>query len=137
MAAVNDDTHAARPRRLRSLLVVVIGAALFALVRMMAAPHARPVQCGRDLAPGPDTVVMLSASWCRYCAGARDFLAAKKISYCEYDIEQSTEGAARYAKAKLGVIPIIYVRDEVLVGFDQNELQQTLNKKLGTATVLN
>lgn len=109
-----------------AFVILAVAIAFGAFLAFGTAREVTPVYCDRDLKPGPKTVVMLTASWCRYCARARRLLVQRAVPYCEYDIERSQTGAARYAQAKIGAIPIIYIRDRVLVGFDRRELEAAL-----------
>ncbi|HMM77839.1 MAG TPA: glutaredoxin domain-containing protein [Gammaproteobacteria bacterium] len=125
---MNDAPQAVAPR-LRRSAVWLLPAALMALILMRefgADPPARAVYCREDTTPAAQQVTMLSATWCRYCAKARNWLVAHGVSYCEYDIERSATGAARYAASRLGAIPQIFVADRVIVGFDEQELERTL-----------
>jgi len=82
--------------------------------------------CGVDVEAEAADVVMLSASWCRYCARARGFFVAEDINYCEYDIEQTTQGAALYGRSRFGAIPVIFIGDETLVGFNREQVTSAL-----------
>lgn len=84
------------------------------------------IECDLTLRPDADTVVMLSASWCQYCRAARRFLHREHIKYCEYDIETSTEGRRRYRAQTTHVIPILSLRDQVFIGFDESQITQAL-----------
>ena len=42
------------------------------------------------------------------------------------DIERTAEGRRRYEESGIGVIPIIHINGEVLVGFNRDEVLQTL-----------
>lgn len=113
-------------RRLPLVLGVV---ALIALAQYLKTPTVEPVRCGRDIVADAADVVMLGASWCRYCRRARGFFVEHGINYCEYDIEQSPRGAELYQRSRLGIIPIIYIGDEVIAGFDRDEIVQTLTAR--------
>jgi glutaredoxin len=125
MAAGNlNPGPRAVPRR---WLPPVIGiAALIALQQYLKTPYVEPVRCGYDVVAEMADVVMLSASWCRFCRRARGFFAAHGINYCEYDIERSQRGAELYQRSRLGIIPVIYIGDDIIVGFNRDEIAQTL-----------
>ena len=114
------------PNRKRWLPLVLGVLALIALTRFSQPPDIDPVLCERDIPADTAEVVMLSASWCRYCRRARNFLADRGIIYCEYDIEKSRRGAELYGQSPFGVIPVIYIGDDVLVGFNSDEVAQAL-----------
>ena len=111
----------------RGLWVAAILALGFIVVtKLTTHPHTLPVYCEQDLKPTAETVVMLGASWCGYCARTRDFLSARKIAYCEYDIEHSTAGAARYRAAGGHGIPIIFIKNAKLFGYDPDAIDAAL-----------
>jgi len=89
-------------------------------------PRQPPVYCDENADPAAVDILMLSASWCRYCARARDFFIEQELSYCEYDIERQQAGAARYRDSGLTGVPIIYVGRDVFVGFNSHEIRQAL-----------
>ncbi len=82
--------------------------------------------CGRDVTPGADTVVMLSASWCGYCRRARAYLHGAGIEHCEYDVETNAEGRRQFDALTVKVVPVIRIRDDVLFGFNRTEIEQSM-----------
>ena len=123
-----NDTETAKPRamRFRWLPFAIIGATFVFLTYRSAGPVVDPVYCVDETAAQAADVVMLSASWCRYCRSARGFLVSNGVNYCEFDIERSVTGARRYAASPVRAIPILSIRDETLVGFNRHQLEQTL-----------
>lgn len=109
-----------------ALPLLIIAAIFAAILKFGSLARIDPVACGSVVTPDRDTVVMLGASWCRYCNRARALFVENNIAYCEYDIEYSDIGAKMYRRAGFNVIPIMYVRDAVIVGFDADEIMQTL-----------
>ena len=114
--------------RVNVMPAMVIVGIVAAIVKFGMPAPIKSIACGVDLTPDQDTVVMLGASWCRYCSRARAFFVEQNISYCEYDIERSAIGAQMYDSAGVAAIPIIYVRDDVVVGFDREEITQILTR---------
>lgn len=100
--------------------------ALLAVMQYLKPPYVEPVMCGRDVAAEMVDVVMLGASWCRYCRGARTYLVEAGIDYCEFDIEQSQRGAELYASGRGGGIPAIYIGEDLIIGFNRDEIAQAL-----------
>jgi len=96
------------------------------LQRVLHAPAPPPVVCERDLVPTPNTVVMLSASWCGYCRRARAWLTDSAIEYCEYDVETTPGGREQFAALSHKVVPVLKIRDDILVGFNPTEIEQAL-----------
>lgn len=116
-----------QPPALPRVVPLVIGlGVLIALFQYVKIPAVEPVICGIDVPVETADVVMLSASWCRYCARARAFFVDAGINYCEYDIEQSERGATLYQQRRSGPIPVIYIGDSVIVGFNRDQITQTL-----------
>lgn len=120
--------NAAAPRaRFNPAWLVLVPFAAFLLIRELGTPqHAAAVYCDEAQAPPAAQVMMLSASWCGYCTKARNWLVANGVPYCEYDIERSPTGSARYAASDVKVIPQIFIADRLIVGFNAIELEQTL-----------
>ncbi len=114
-------------RRIHPAWFLVAAFAVFLVVReYRASAPADAVYCDEKNPPGAGQVTMLSAAWCPYCAKTRHWLIARDVPYCEWDIERSATGAARYAAAPLKVVPQIFVADRVLIGFDAEELARAL-----------
>ena len=114
-------------RRLNAAWVLALGLLVFIVARELPSPRsAAAVYCDEHQPPAAGQVTMLSASWCTYCTQTRNWLVARGVSYCEYDIERSPTGIARYQASDLKVIPQIFIGDRLLVGFNADELEQTL-----------
>lgn len=71
-------------------------------------------------------VVIYSSDSCGYCTMAKDFLKAKGVEYTEKNV--STDMAARQELMKKGFmgVPVIYVDDTVIHGFDKAKLEELL-----------
>lgn len=102
-------------------LVVLVGA-----MQYSKSPRLPPVNCDSDAAADAVDVLMLSASWCGYCAKARQMFIEDGINYCEYDVERTQAGADRYRRSGIRGVPIIYIGDETFVGFNRHEINQAL-----------
>jgi glutaredoxin len=69
------------------------------------------------------TVTMYSTEWCGHCKNARNYFAAKGISYREIDVERS-ESAAREFKSLGGSgVPLILVGGKAMSGFDPESFE--------------
>lgn len=71
-------------------------------------------------------VVVYSSESCTYCKQAKDFLKENHVDYVEKNV--STDMQARkelMAKGHMGV-PVIYVDDVEMVGFDKAKLKELL-----------
>jgi len=80
------------------------------------------------------TVIIYGASWCKPCHQAQDYLRSKGVRVIMKDVEQ-TPGAQEEMIAKLqksgrrgGGIPVIDVRGQILVGFNERTLDRALAK---------
>jgi glutaredoxin len=123
------EQPANRSRGKQWLPLVAMIAAFVALMQYAKTPSVDPVNCDIDIEAQAAAVVMLSASWCRYCAKARSFFVAKDINYCEYDIEKTNHGAALYGRSRFGAIPVIFVGEETFVGFNPDQVTRALGAK--------
>ncbi len=108
---------------------ILLGASIVAWITWNASmsPSAGPpVVCDRDVIPDAGTVVMLSASWCRYCRSARAYLQDEGIVHCEYDVETTPEGRRQFAEMTVKMLPVLKIGEDILVGFGRAELEQAL-----------
>ncbi len=73
------------------------------------------------------TVKIYSTPSCPYCHMAKKFLDEKGVSYEDIDVA-SDESAAKEMVEKSGQmgVPVIMVDDQVIVGFDKEELVKAL-----------
>lgn len=71
-------------------------------------------------------VLIYSSDSCGYCTMAKDYLKSHGISYEEKNV--STDKEARQDLMKKGFmgVPVIYVDNEVVHGFDKEKLNQLL-----------
>ena len=71
-------------------------------------------------------VILYGTSWCGYCAAARRFFDANGIQYTEYDTEKTTQGYEGHKKLGGGGVPIIVVGGDIMHGYNEASLRQTL-----------
>lgn len=77
-------------------------------------------------------VVVYSTSWCGYCRKAKAWLTKKGIAFTERDIEkdpgaaEELAGKAQKAGVKPGGVPVIDARGTLVLGFDEQRLEQLL-----------
>ena len=71
-------------------------------------------------------VILYGTSWCGYCAAAREFFYTNGIKYTEYDTEKTTEGYEGYKKLGGGGVPVIVVGADIMHGYNEAGLRQTL-----------
>lgn len=71
-------------------------------------------------------VVIYTTAWCPYCKKARAYLQRKGVAFTEYDVETSAEGKAKYQQLGRGGVPIIFVGERRVNGFDEGTLERLL-----------
>lgn len=72
-------------------------------------------------------VIIYSTSTCPYCKRVKDYLTRKGIQYIEHNVAIDRAAAKEMVKksGQLGV-PVILIDDEVLIGFNQTQLDRLL-----------
>jgi glutaredoxin len=123
MASVNVGNPQTPKRWFPIIAIVAIW--IFAM-HYLSRAAVEPVNCSSERSDESFDVVMLSASWCQYCRRARQYFVSGGINYCEWDIERSERGAALYKQSKYKGIPIIYIADNELVGFNREQIARLL-----------
>lgn len=73
------------------------------------------------------TVTIYSTPTCHFCQMAKEFLKNKGIAYVEHDVAQDLEKRQEMIQksGQMGV-PVIFVGNEMIIGFDQERLASTL-----------
>ena len=96
---------------------------------------ARPTPVAGTAPEGHD-VVMFSSEGCGYCKQARRFFKQNHVPYTELDVEADPRAPQRLATLgkKAGVspsqlqgVPIIFVDDQVVLGWDEGRLRRLLH----------
>lgn len=74
-------------------------------------------------------VVMFGTSWCPYTAQAREWLAAKGVSYVEFDIERD-HPQAQFHKDVLRAsgVPTLVIGNRLVDGFDEGQIAAGLKE---------
>lgn len=114
----SDPRDVAPAPRRAGWVMAALALGFSAVLYLNRSTRAAPVYCPETRVPADSTVVMLSASWCGYCAAARNLFVKEGIAYCEYDIEQSATGAARHRALGVRGVPVILIRGDMLLGFE-------------------
>lgn len=67
---------------------------------------------------------------CIYCKTAKEFMKENKISFQEIDVSKNQK-AAREMIEKSGQmgVPVLDVNGKIIVGFDQDAIEEALKKK--------
>ena len=72
-------------------------------------------------------VVIYSTPTCPYCKRAKEYLSRKGISYTDIDVAQDREKAKEMTqKSGQMSMPVIIIDDDIVVGFDQVQLDKLL-----------
>ena len=73
------------------------------------------------------TVEIYSTPTCHFCHAAKDWLTEKNIPFTDYNVGENMEKRKEMVEitGQLGV-PVIKVGDEVMVGFNQEQLAKIL-----------
>ena len=73
-------------------------------------------------------VVIYSTPTCPYCKRAKEYLSRKGISYQEYNVAADKDKAKEMIQksGQMGV-PVIIVDSELMVGFNQAQLDKLLS----------
>jgi len=73
------------------------------------------------------TVTIYSTPTCHFCQMTKDFLKGKGVAYTEFDVAHDLEKRQEMIQksGQMGV-PVIFVGDEMIIGFDQERLVSTL-----------
>ena len=73
-------------------------------------------------------VVIYSSPNCVHCNHAKEFFKENSIEYTDYDVTENQEKRQEMVEksGQMG-IPVIFVGDEMVVGFDKDRLSQLLS----------
>jgi len=123
-----QDKHAGNSRRRRLNGIVILALVVIGLAIFSYKPSIARIHCNDEVLNSKPEVIMLGTWWCPYCYQARRYLANNNISYCEYDIERSTEGEKLFNDVNGQVIPVLLIDNYMISGFDQARLERLLSK---------
>jgi glutaredoxin-like YruB-family protein len=73
------------------------------------------------------TVTIYSTPTCHFCHMTKDFLKEKGVAFTDYDVAHDLEKRQEMIQksGQMGV-PVIFVGDEMIIGFDQERLVSSL-----------
>ena len=88
-------------------------------------PRSGPVTERKEFRVRPGEVTIYTTPTCPWCHKAKAWLRDKKIGYREIDVTSDRKGLDEMVKisGQTGV-PVIVVGEEVIVGFNQNRLNE-------------
>lgn len=71
-------------------------------------------------------VVVFSSNSCGYCTMAKEYLTEKGVAYTERNVSVDLEARKELQSKGFMGVPVIYVDDEIIQGFDKARLDQLL-----------
>ena len=75
-------------------------------------------------------VTIYSTPTCHFCHMTKDYLTAHNVPFTDYDVAHDLAKRQEMIQksGQMGV-PVIYVGDELVMGFDEDRLRELLNIK--------
>ncbi|MBI5045525.1 MAG: glutaredoxin family protein [Candidatus Niyogibacteria bacterium] len=75
-------------------------------------------------------VIIYSTPTCGYCRMAKEFFKEHKIKFTEHDVsvDEAKRDEMIEKSGQMGV-PVIFVDDEMIIGFDESRLSELLGVK--------
>ena len=75
-------------------------------------------------------VTIYSTPTCHFCHAAKDFFTANHIAFTDYDVASDIAKRQEMIQksGQMGV-PVIYIGDELTVGFDEERIKELLHLK--------
>ncbi len=74
-------------------------------------------------------VTIYSATWCGFCAAAKQYLDRLGVSYTEKDVDEKREYAEEAMKVSGQTgIPVLVIGDKTIVGFDRPKIDAALKR---------
>jgi len=72
-------------------------------------------------------VTIYSTPTCHFCHAAKDFFTANKVKFTDYNVATDLEKRKEMIQksGQMGV-PVIYIGDQLIVGFDEGRLRELL-----------
>ena len=72
-------------------------------------------------------VTIYTTPTCHFCHAAKDFFTANKVKFTDYNVATDLEKRKEMIQksGQMGV-PVIYVGDQLVVGFDEGRLRDLL-----------
>ena len=75
------------------------------------------------------TIRIFSVSNCKQCSLAKDFFSQRGLTFKEIDVKQNLGNLRRMRRiSDAGIVPVIQINNEVIVGFDEAGLKDILKK---------
>ncbi len=121
----NTEKNQNRPKRKRGGLFV-IAAFMIGLIFLSRHEPVNTIDCDANIMARKPDVIMLGAWWCTYCYQAKRYFQQNEIDYCEYDMENTTEGKRLYQESGGGAVPVLFIGEYQLSGFSEQQIEAAL-----------
>jgi glutaredoxin 3 len=74
------------------------------------------------------SVTIYSTPTCHFCHEAKDFFTANKVEFTDYNVATDLQKRQEMIQksGQMGV-PVIYIGDELIVGYDEEKLKELLH----------
>lgn len=92
---------------------------------------ATPMAARNENAAVAEKVTLFTAKSCQLCDEAKAYMASRRITYQEWDVDKSNYARAKLAEFGADSVPVILVGREKMVGFSEARLDAMLNKARG------
>jgi glutaredoxin len=73
-----------------------------------------------------ERVKLYTTTWCGYCKKARAYLRSRNIPFDDIDVETTDRGRREYREIGGNGVPVIFVGERRMDGYDQGGLQDML-----------
>lgn len=72
-------------------------------------------------------VTIYSTPTCHFCHMAKEFFTENKVKFTDYDVSSNLEKRNEMIEksGQMGV-PVIFIGDELIVGYDEDKLRESL-----------
>jgi len=71
-------------------------------------------------------VVVFTSNTCGYCHQAKDYLGSIGVEYTEKNVSTDTQARKELMSKGFMGVPVIYVGEEIIQGFDKGKLDELL-----------
>lgn len=106
--------------------LIFIGFIVIGFIVLSRHDPVNTIDCTPEIIAQKPDVVMLGAWWCTYCYQAKKYFQKNEIHYCEYDMENTTEGKKLYEKHGGGAVPILLIGKHKLSGYSEQQIERAL-----------
>ncbi len=120
-----DNRTGKNPKRRFGLPIIIL--VFIAIIFFTRQEPLKTIDCTPEIIASKPDVVMLGAWWCTYCYQAKKYFQKNKISYCEYDMENTERGKQLYQQHGGGAVPILLIGQHRLKGYSQQQVEAALD----------